>query len=293
MALSHFDFGPEPVSELDLSISPFEARFGCLEKTLVECAKHGPFVARRVRIRGTGEESVTGCQKCADDAARLQEAKEREARIAAEKAERLRKDLEARIDGALIPPRFQRKTFDSYRAETQQQERALGVCRDYAKRLPEHCETGRCLLLLGNVGTGKTHLANAIATIAIHEHGMVAMYTTASRICQAVKASFGKGERSERDVYRDYLRPDLLIIDEIGAGHSSDFERATLFEVINGRYEEMLPIIVISNLKPADLPACLGERSVDRLREDGGIAVVFDWESSRNGNAAHSKRATA
>ncbi|RCH24570.1 putative istB ATP binding domain-containing protein [Pseudomonas aeruginosa] len=43
-----------------------------------------------------------------------------------------------------------------------------------------------------------------------------------------------------------------------------------------------MPTIVISNLKAEELPGALGERCVDRLRENGGIAVRFDWPSKRS-----------
>ncbi|MFO1612062.1 hypothetical protein QOT38_29945, partial [Pseudomonas aeruginosa] len=58
--------------------------------------------------------------------------------------------------------------------------------------------------------------------------------------------------------------------------------RTTLFSVIDGRYQNLMPTIVISNLKAEELPGALGERCVDRLRENGGIAVRFDWPSKRS-----------
>jgi DNA replication protein DnaC len=61
----------------------------------------------------------------------------------------------------------------------------------------------------------------------------------------------------------------------------SDFELTTLFAIINGRYEQMRPTVVISNLSGDQLPLAMGERCVDRLREGGGVVVPFDWESQR------------
>ena len=74
-----------------------------------------------------------------------------------------------------------------------------------------------------------------------------------------------------------------VILDEIGASKEkpSDFELATLFTIINSRYEEMRPTVIVTNLPPKELPAAIGDRCVDRLRENGGIVLGFDWESAR------------
>ncbi|MNJ76306.1 DNA replication protein DnaC [compost metagenome] len=61
----------------------------------------------------------------------------------------------------------------------------------------------------------------------------------------------------------------------------SDFELTTLFSIINGRYEQLRPTVVISNLGADQLPVAMGERCVDRLREGNLIVVPFDWESQR------------
>ena len=45
-----------------------------------------------------------------------------------------------------------------------------------------------------------------------------------------------------------FIRPDLLILDEVGVQFGSETEKMILFEIINGRYEQLKPTIVISNL---------------------------------------------
>ena len=77
-----------------------------------------------------------------------------------------------------------------------------------------------------------------------------------------------------------FIRPDLLILDEVGVQFGSETEKMILFEIINGRYEQLKPTIVISNLADA-LTDYLGERVVDRLREGGGRMLIFDWPSYR------------
>ncbi|MNR19187.1 DNA replication protein DnaC [compost metagenome] len=51
--------------------------------------------------------------------------------------------------------------------------------------------------------------------------------------------------------------------------------------MINGRYEQNKPTVIISNLDPKDLPKAIGDRSNDRLREGGAVCLVFNWMSER------------
>lgn len=96
-----------------------------------------------------------------------------------------------------------------------------------------------------------------------------------------------KRKLTEREVIERFSLPDILIIDEVGHQHGTDFERMILFEVINARYEECRPVILITNLTLDELKQYLDSRAEDRLREGGGRAVVFDWESYRGAFDAH------
>ena len=64
-------------------------------------------------------------------------------------------------------------------------------------------------------------------------------------------------------------------------GRGSEGEKVHAFDIIDGRYNAMRPTIVITNGKPDELLAYLGERVVDRLLEDGGRMLVFDGKSNR------------
>jgi DNA replication protein DnaC len=74
---------------------------------------------------------------------------------------------------------------------------------------------------------------------------------------------------------------DALIIDEVGVQFGSDTEKMIVFDIIDGRYSNMLPTILISNLALPDVKELIGERAIDRLREDGGVVVAMKWDSNR------------
>lgn len=258
----------------EIEVHDFEARVGVLSKSAAQCPEHGDYIS----VVSKHSDKPSGCPVCAEELQRKQEAEE-----AAEwNAKNEKRKIERLLGSSLIPTRFQGKTFASYRAEGPKQKAALALCTDYAHNFRDHYEAGRCLLLLGNVGTGKTHLAAAIAEYLITEKSAAAVYRTVYSLMQYIKGSFDKhSEYTEAKAYANLISPHLLIIDEIGATKTTEFEQAALFNIINGRYEEQLPTIVISNLMPGELAGSIGERSVDRLREAGGLCQVFDWKSAR------------
>jgi DNA replication protein DnaC len=92
----------------------------------------------------------------------------------------------------------------------------------------------------------------------------------------------GRSELEELDILS---RLDLLVIDEIGVQFSSDAERVQLFDVINRRYADLRPTILVTNLTLAEIQETLGERVFDRFREVATV-VTFDWPSFRGKRAA-------
>ena len=114
-----------------------------------------------------------------------------------------------------------------------------------------------------------------------------ALFTTTLRAIRRIKDSWrhGGGE-TESTAIAALVFPDLLILDEVGIQFGTDAEKMLLFDVLNDRYEKRRPTLLLSNLTLSEVRGYLGERVFDRLREDGGEVVVFDWASHRGaGNA--------
>jgi DNA replication protein DnaC len=264
---------------LSLQVDDLERRFGVVAKQLAKCEEHGEYAS----IVSRHSDKPSGCPVCAEI---LQREKDQAEQMAMH-TKNATAALQRKLGSAMVPKRFAGKTFEQYNAVLAGQKRNLSKCKAYADNFAEHSEAGRCLLLLGKPGTGKTHLAAAIAWQVMQCTAATVVYRTVGGILQYIKGSYdSSAEYTEAEAYASLVKPALLIIDEVGATKPTEFEQATLFAIINGRYEEQRPTVVVSNLMPEELPAVLGERSVDRLREGGGIGLVFDWESARSGVTA-------
>lgn len=255
-----------------------------------ECPIHGRYTEAVVE-QFAGGTLATGCPAC--HFAGLRTVPEgSEQHLLALQGQQQRK-LNVLLIGSGITPRFRDATLQSYRTGGDARMTAvLERCREFAENFPEHYQAGRSLLLVGNVGTGKTHLASAIAQHVIRAHGAQAVVVSAAQIIRTAKGSMAKNAQyTERDVIEELAGFDLLVIDEVGAQSGTEYERGLLHEVIDQRYQQVLPTVLISNLS-ADASAApdgeltlqdfIGERALDRLRQ-GGRAVRFTWESARKG----------
>lgn len=243
-----------------------------LAQQTAHCTRHGAYTAFSFR-----PDIWSGCEHCLreQDQQRRQQERQQQAR------EHQAALWQQRLGRAALPQRFADKRLDNYQPACQAAQQALATCRDFANRFDDAMRTGRSLILSGGVGTGKTHLATGIAH-AVLRSGRQALFSSVSRAIRAIKSTYSKtADMSEGEAIALFVEPDLLILDEVGVQFGSETEKMYLFEIINGRYELLKPTILISNLGLPDLDKYIGTRVMDRLREGGGRAVVFDWPSYR------------
>jgi len=203
-------------------------------------------------------------------------------KIAAERQQAAQTALERAVGRAGVPGRFRGRAFDAYHALLSEQKVALAVCRGYADRFDESLAEGRCLILVGGPGTGKTHLACAILETVIRR-GNTGLFVTVSEALRAIRDAYSpRAMRSELEAFALLTEPDLLVLDEAGvAVGDAEKRRALLFDVLNRRYADQRPTILIGNLTAGELEEYLGERIMDRLLESGSAVVPFTWESYR------------
>ena len=242
------------------------------------CTEHGPYVARQIVICGRVLGSRTKCPVCAEQAQQA----ENDERRKRDDAERQAK-IERRLNRAGIPQRFRSKTFDSYEADTAGKTRAKTNAMAYANSFTDRLRDGGGIVFSGSPGTGKSHLACSIAQYLM-DAGCTAMYMTSMDMIRMIRATWRRdSDRSETQVLDDLCSVDLLILDEVGMQYGSEGEQVIMTDVIDRRYRDMRPIIILTNQDRKGLAEYLGHRAFDRLR-DGGTWESFDWESHRGLN---------
>lgn len=239
-----------------------------------KCREHGPFTAT---LMPNGRWS--GCPACIeDDKARERQAEQRQrsSQSSAARLERLR-------ENSLIPRRFQSRSLQGFETDGHEGKTfAKKACQRYVERFDDRLEQGGGIVITGGVGAGKSHLAYAVGN-ALLAQGRSVMGIDVYELVDLIKErAFSQKGGSEREAIKAFVAGlDLLILDEIGAQLGTEWERLMLFKIVNERYKQMLPTVLISNVDAAGLGEYLGERIVDRMTEGGGMTLTLDWESYR------------
>jgi DNA replication protein DnaC len=137
---------------------------------------------------------------------------------------------------------------------------------------PEFVTAGHSLVLSGPSGTGKTHLAVAIAYRAI-QNGFDAVFTTATALIGELSLASRRGR--VRHVLTTYTHPHVLVIDEVGYLSYGPDAANVLFQVVNDRYLHQRPMIFTTNkplaawgrvLHDPDLAEAILDRVLERGR---------------------------
>lgn len=235
---------------------------------LASCPEHGEFESRNIIGRVWSK-----CQAC-EDAARL--AAEAEG-VRREQLQRERWHAE-RLHVTRIPARFIGRTFDTFKADTDAQKQAQAIARDYAEEFADNHRHGRGLIFSGLPGTGKSHLAAAILQTMLKRD---VCYVTCLDMIREVRSAWRKdSDRSELDVLATLGGLDLLVIDEVGVQYGTEGEQTIIFDVLDRRYRDVRPTVILTNQDKAGFKTFIGERTFDRLTETCRW-VPFDWPSYR------------
>lgn len=128
-----------------------------------------------------------------------------------------------------------------------------------AQTLAEDVKDGQSLYLDGTQGSGKTHLAMAIARLLIAE-GYHVRAVVAPALMEALR-SRSKEDRTETDRLRTCR---VLVIDDLGKEAPTAYACERLFDIINDRYNSMRPVIITSNYTRGEIAKRLTEGDTGR-----------------------------
>lgn len=229
------------------------------------------------------------------------DAEQKKLKAEAEK-ERQRKIEQSQIDRLLcqsgIKKRFKQRTFENFVCDTPERERCYKIAKDYADGFQRHFEDGSGLYFEGTNGTGKTHLAAAIALQLMTKDHIPVICKTSGDLLLDIKKSFDSDDVTEAQIIKTYKDVDLLIIDDLGKEQCSDWSISTLYSILNDRYEDMRPTIITTNYNSDDLVRALTPKGyysskiiaiISRLREVNKV-VTMAWEDRRGVQNLESKQ---
>jgi DNA replication protein DnaC len=136
-------------------------------------------------------------------------------------------------------------------------------------------QTATNVILLGPPGVGKTHLAVSLAEAALAA-GHSASFITLTALVEDLDTAQHKGLLRQR--LATYMRPTLLVIDEVGYTRLSPRQAHALFELVNARYERGA-IVLTSNKSFAEWGGLLGDEVLatallDRLLHHAEVLTI-------------------
>lgn len=127
------------------------------------------------------------------------------------------------------------------------------------------------LVLMGGYGSGKTHLAAAIANQRL-ALGHAALFVVVPDLLDHLRSAYSPTSSTGYDERLEAIRETpLLILDDLGAHNSTAWAQEKLFQILNHRYNGRLPTVVTSNLRAEEQDPRVTSRLVDP-----DISLVFE-----------------
>lgn len=176
-----------------------------------------------------------------------------------------KREIESKFAISNLGERFADSTFEKF-TPLPGTEKTLEFCKSYANTFPAY--GAEALLIWGEYGNGKSHLAAAVAH-TVKDKGRTVVFQTMPELLERIRQTFNdrNNKETERDIMRALHDCELLVLDDVGAEKLSDWVQDVLFRIVDGRYRQKKPIMYTTNLKPNDLKDRVGPRIYDRMME--------------------------
>jgi len=165
--------------------------------------------------------------------------------------------LQALRDASQLVGSLLVKSFDNYRPRRAAQQQALQAARHFAGN------PRGWLVFAGSNGSGKTHLAAAIANDRL-ANARPALFVVVPDLLDHLRSTYHPDSKVSFDARFEEIRQHpLLILDDLGAHSSTDWAAEKLFQLINHRYNLELATVYTTNQRVRDMPLRLRARLGD------------------------------
>lgn len=139
------------------------------------------------------------------------------------------------------------------------------------------------LIIIGDIGTGKTHLVSAYINLAVAQ-GIYAKYITEYDFTDLFTMRHSKDAQAAKDANNSIFHCKhyrVLVIDEVGKRELTKNQNVELDELISARYDNMLRTIIVANLTAEEVKKRVKDRAYDRLKGNNAQVIVLDGKSLR------------
>ena len=140
-----------------------------------------------------------------------------------------------------IERKYQNLNFENFTINSGN-ETAVKVVNDYTNKCITEIQT-KGLIITGESGVGKTHLAASIANKLI-ENDKIVLMGRLTTLLDMIKETFRDNTKSENELIDLYSNVDMIIIDDLGTEKISSWALEKLYTIIQNRCENGLPIII-------------------------------------------------
>lgn len=150
-------------------------------------------------------------------------------------------------------------TFDTFNPSVPGAKEAYEIASEYAR------DPYDWLVLYGNYGCGKTHLAAAIANYAQENLTSVdPVFAVVPDLLDYLRAAFAPSSETKYEARFESIRnAGLLVLDDLGTENTTPWAREKLFQIVNFRYMERLPTVFTTNVDPDRIEGRIRSRMFD------------------------------
>jgi len=200
----------------------------------------------------------------------------------------LRARAQSLLSAARIPRRYEHCELPSFTTDFPGAHPSLALAHLTAARFAQEFDPrdGTGLLIIGKIGTGKTHLAVGIIKELILNRGISCVFYDYRELLKEIQNSYNTSvQTSELDVLRPVFETDVLVLDELGAVKPTEWVWDTVSLILNTRYNDNRTTIITTNFD--DQPAAGASASLSPSRAAARAETLGDRIGERMRSRLH------